>query len=58
MSNFVSVHRRVTYDHLITVKAALNFSSLRTSAGGWHYLAYWNSGTGQAKASPAGILEP
>jgi hypothetical protein len=58
MSNFYSGLRRVTYDHHITGKAAVNFPSLRTSTGGWRYLAYWNSGTGQVITSLASIHYP
>lgn len=58
MTNFGSDLRRVTYDYYITGKAAINFPSLHTTTGGWHYLAYWNSMTGQAKVSLAGIHYP
>lgn len=42
---------RLTYDHYITGKAAINFPSLHATTGRWQYLAYWNSATGQAKIS-------
>lgn len=49
---------RVTYEHYITGKAAINFPWIHTTSGGWHYLSYWNSAAGQAKVSLAGIHYP
>lgn len=58
MRNFDVDLKRVTYLHCITAKAAINFPCTHTTSGGWHYLAYWNSMTGQAKVSLAGIHYP
>lgn len=55
MHNFDVDLKRVTYVHYITAKAAINFFWVHRSSGGWHYLSYWNSSTGKAKVSLAGI---
>ncbi|WP_047573610.1 hypothetical protein [Pseudomonas syringae] len=49
---------RVTFEHYITGKAAINFPWINTTSGGWHYLSYWDSAVGQAKVSLAGIHYP
>ena len=49
---------RVTYEHCITGKAAINFPWPHSSTGGWHCLSYWDSTIGQAKVSLAGIHYP
>lgn len=49
---------RVTYEHYVTAKAAINFPWTHTTSGGWHYLSYWNRETGQVKVSLAGIHYP
>lgn len=58
MGNFDLDLSRVTYEHYITGKAAINFPRLQSSTGGWHYLSYWDSTSGQAKVSLAGIHYP
>ena len=49
---------RVTREHYITGKAAINFPFPGVTTGGWHYLSYWNRGEGVAKVSLAGIHYP
>lgn len=49
---------RVTYEHYITAKAAINFPWPHATSGGWHYLSYWNREAGQVKVSLAGIHYP
>lgn len=58
MRNFDLDLKRVTYVHYITGKAAINFPWIHATSGGWHYLSYWNSTTGQAKVWLAGIHYP
>lgn len=58
MRNFDVDLKRVTYLHYITAKAAINFPRIQTTSGGWHYLSYWDSTTGQPKVSLAGIHYP
>lgn len=58
MRNFDVDLKRVTYLHYITAKAAINFPWTHTTSGGWHYLSYWKSTSGQAKVSLAGIHYP
>ena len=58
MRNFDLDLSRVTYEHFITGKAAINFPRPHITSGGWHYLAYWNSEVGEAKVSLAGIHYP
>ena len=58
MRNFDLDLSRVTYEHFITGKAAINFPRPHATSGGWHYLAYWNSKVGEAKVSLAGIHYP
>lgn len=58
MRNFDLDLKRVSYVHYITGKAAINFAWAHATSGGWHYLSYWNSTTGQAKVSLAGIHYP
>lgn len=49
---------RVTREHYISGKAAINFPLPGVTTGGWHYLSYWNRGEGVAKVSLAGIHYP
>lgn len=58
MRNFNVNLMRVTYLHYITAKAAINYPWTHTTSGAWHYLSYWNSTTGQARVSLAGIHYP
>ncbi|MEJ3588772.1 hypothetical protein [Pseudomonas bubulae] len=47
--------KRVTREHYITGKAAINFPSFGGTTGGWHSMAYWDRDTGTSKVSLAGI---
>lgn len=49
---------RVTREHYITGKAAINFPFPGVTTGGWHYLSYWNREEGVAKVSLAGVHYP
>ena len=49
---------RVTREHYITGKAAINFPFPGVTTGGWHYLSYWDRAAGVAKVSLAGIHYP
>ncbi|WP_092357893.1 hypothetical protein [Pseudomonas sp. NFACC25] len=49
---------RVTREHYITGKAAINFSFPGVTTGGWHVLAYWDRDSGVCKVSLAGIHFP
>lgn len=49
---------RVTYEHYVTGKAAINYPWAHATSGGWHHLSYWDSTIGQAKVSLAGIHYP
>jgi hypothetical protein len=48
---------RVTREHYITGKAAINFPSNK-GTGGWHFLSYWDRESGVVKVSLAGIHFP
>lgn len=50
--------RRVSREHYITGKAAINFPSSEGVTGGWHFLSYWDRDAGVAKVSLAGIHYP
>lgn len=58
MRNYDSDLRRVTEEHYITGKAAINFPWLGSTTGGWHALGYWDRDAGQVKVSLAGIHYP
>lgn len=49
---------RVTREHYITGKAAVNFPSPGVTTGGWHFMSYWNRDSGVCKVSLAGIHFP
>jgi hypothetical protein len=49
---------RVTREHYISGKAAINFPFPGVTTGGWHFLAYWDRDTGVCKVSLAGIHFP
>ena len=49
---------RVTREHYITGKAAINFPFPGVTTGGWHALAYWDRELGVCKVSLAGIHFP
>lgn len=49
---------RVSREHYITGKAAINFHWPGTTTGGWHRLAYWDSAAGKVKVGLAGIHYP
>jgi hypothetical protein len=49
---------RVTREHYITGKAAINFPFPGVTTGGWHVLAYWDRESGVCKVSLAGIHFP
>lgn len=49
--------KRVTREHYITGKAAINFPS-NDDTGGWHFLSHWNRESGVAKVSLAGVHYP
>lgn len=49
---------RVTREHYITGKAAINFPFPGVTTGGWHYLSYWDRDSGACKVSLAGIHFP
>lgn len=49
---------RVSREHYITGKAAINFPSPEGVTGGWHFLSYWDRDAGVAKVSLAGIHYP
>lgn len=50
--------QRVTREHYITGKAAINFPHLGVTTGGWHFMSYWNRDSGVCKVSLAGIHFP
>ncbi|MEG5266274.1 hypothetical protein TRP66_18435 [Pseudomonas sp. JDS28PS106] len=50
--------KRVSHQHYITGKAAINFPYLGSSTGGWHFLSYFDRESGVAKVSLAGIHYP
>ena len=49
---------RVTREHYITGKAAINFPNPGLSTGGWHVTSYWDRDSGVCKVSLAGIHFP
>lgn len=49
---------RVTREHYITGKAAINFPHAEVATGGWHFMSYWNRDSGVCKVSLAGIHFP
>ncbi|WP_443700551.1 hypothetical protein [Pseudomonas sp.] len=49
---------RVSSQHYITGKAAINFTHPGSTTGGWHFLSYFDRETGVAKVSLAGIHYP
>jgi hypothetical protein len=55
---FDSHLKRVSYQHYITGKAAINFPYPGGSTGGWHFLSYFDRESGVAKVSLAGIHYP
>lgn len=50
--------KRVSRQHYITGKAAINFPLPGCSTGGWHFLSYFDREAGVAKVSLAGIHYP
>lgn len=49
---------RVTREHYITGKAAINFPFPGVTTGGWHFMSYWDRESGVCKVSLAGIHFP
>jgi len=49
---------RVTREHYITGKAAINFPHAGVATGGWHFMSYWNRDSGVCKVSLACIHFP
>lgn len=50
--------KRVSREHYITGKAAINFPHPGCITGGWHFLSYFDRDSGVAKVSLAGIHYP
>ena len=50
--------KRVSRQHYITGKAAINFPHPGCITGGWHFLSYFDREAGVAKVSLAGIHYP
>jgi hypothetical protein len=50
--------KRVSHQHYITGKAAINFPHPEITTGGWHFLSYFDRESGVAKVSLAGIHYP
>lgn len=50
--------KRVSREHYITGKAAINFPNAGSTTGGWHFMSYFDRDTGVAKVSLAGIHYP
>jgi len=50
--------KRVSRQHYITGKAAINFPHPGCTTGGWHFLSYFDREAGVAKVSLAGIHYP
>ncbi|KPW47395.1 hypothetical protein ALO95_200273 [Pseudomonas syringae pv. antirrhini] len=50
--------KRVSREHYITGKAAINFPNVGSTTGGWHFMSYFDRDTGVAKVSLAGIHYP
>ena len=49
---------RVSREHYITGKAAINFPATGGTTGGWHFLSYFDRESGIAKVSLTGIHYP
>lgn len=49
---------RVTREHYITGKAAINFPFPGVTSGGWHSINYWDRESGVCKVALAGIHLP
>ena len=47
--------KRVSREHYITAKAAINFPRPQTTTGGWHFLSHFDREAGVVKVSLAGI---
>lgn len=50
--------KRVSHQHYITGKAAINFPHPGSTTGGWHFLSYFDREAGVVKVSLAGIHYP
>jgi hypothetical protein len=50
--------KRVSREHYITGKAAINFPTIGGTTGGWQFLSYFDRESGIAKVSLAGIHYP
>ena len=50
--------KRVSHQHYITGKAAINFPHPESTTGGWHFLSYFDRESGVAEVSLAGIHYP
>ena len=50
--------KRVSHQHYIAGKAAINFPHPESTTGGWHFLSYFDRDSGVAKVSLAGIHYP
>jgi hypothetical protein len=50
--------KRVSQQHYITGKAAINFPHPGSTTGGWHFLSYFDREAGVSKVSLAGIHYP
>jgi len=50
--------KRVSREHYITGKAAINFPHAGSTTGGWHFLSYFDRDSGVAKVSLTGIHYP
>ncbi|MGO3987224.1 hypothetical protein ABI582_22970 [Pseudomonas sp. SAS7] len=49
---------RVTQEHYITGKAAINFYWPGTTTGDWHRLSFWDKGASRVRVALAGIHYP
>ncbi len=47
--------KRVSREHYITGKAAINFPHVESTTGGWHFLSYFDRETEVSMVSLAGI---
>ncbi len=47
--------KRVSREHYITGKAAINFPHVGSTTGGWHFLSYFDRETEVSMVSLAGI---
>jgi hypothetical protein len=50
--------KRVSREHYITGKAAINFPHAGSTTGGWHFLSYFDREPGVTKVSLAGFHYP